>query len=324
MVLLGIAIGGTKCNTVLGIEEEGGLRILGQKTVATREHPDPYEILEVLCGFGDELIEEHGCGKPAAVGIACGSPMDNVRGIVQSPPSLPGWDDIPARDVVQAHFGVPAFLENDANGGALAEWRFGAAKGCDNCLFITFGTGFGAGLILNGRLYTGENDMAGEIGHVRLTRFGPVGYGKTGSSEGYCSGSGIPQIARDLYLEELMQGHKPSLCPSRDLLGTLSAKNVAEAAYAGDPVAKRVFEISGEKLGEILSIIIDILNPRMIVIGSIFARAESLLRPAMERVIERETLPVSRRSCRIVPAALGDAVDQYEALSIASYYMMKN
>lgn len=321
MILLGIAIGGTKCNAVLGVEENGELRVLGQKTVVTKAHPDPYEMLDVLCGLGDELLTEHGYDKPAGVGIACGSPMDNVRGIVQSPSGLPGWDDIPAKAIVETHFGVPAYLENDANGGALAEWRFGAAKGCSHCMFITFGTGFGSGLILNGRLYTGANDMAGEIGHIRLTRFGPVGCSKMGSVEGYCSGGGIPQIARDLCLEELMQGHKPSLCPSRELLGTLTAKDVAEAAYAGDPIAKRVYEISGEKLGEILSVIIDIINPEMIVIGSIFARAESLLRPAMERVIERETFRVSRENCRIVPAALGDAVDQYEALSIASYYV---
>lgn len=316
--LLGFAIGGTKCIAVLGIEENDSIRILGSRRFATRDAGGPYGAFDRFIEYGDALLAEFGL-KPDAVGIACGSPLDPVTGVIQSPANLPGWDDVPAVRIVESHYGVPAFLENDANAGVLAEWRFGAAKGYRHAAFLTFGTGLGSGLILNGRLYGGACDMAGEIGHIRLAPFGPVGCSKIGSAEGFCSGGGIAQLARDMVYERIMAGEKPALCPTMDGLGALTAKSVAEAAYRGDALAQRIYALSGEMLGRTLAILIDVLNPEIIVIGSIFARAESLLRPAMERAIAAEAFAVSARACKIVPAALGDDVDQYEALAIASY-----
>ena len=140
-----------------------------------------------------QLIEE---GKaigesPVSIGVSCGSPMDSARGIIQEPPNLPGWKDVHITEELTARTGLPAFLCNDANACALAEWRFGAGRGTQNMIFCTFGTGFGAGLILDGKLYAGTNDNAGEIGHVRLDTEGPMGYYKIGSVEGFCSGGGI-------------------------------------------------------------------------------------------------------------------------------------
>lgn len=320
--LLGMAIGGTKCIAVLGIEENNEIRILGSRRFATREAGGPYGAFERFAAFGDELLDEFGI-IPDAVGIACGSPLDPVTGVIQSPANLPGWDNIPAVRLMEEHFGVPAFLENDANAGALAEWRFGAAKGYRHAAFLTFGTGLGSGLILNGQLYGGASDMAGECGHIRLAPFGPVGCSKIGSAEGFCSGGGIAQLARDMVYERIMAGEKPALSPTIDGLGKLTAKSVAEAAYAGDELAKSIYALSGEMLGQTLAIMIDLLNLEVIVIGSIFARAESLLRPAMEKAIEREAFAVSAKACRIVPAALGDDIDQYEALAVASYNLQK-
>ena len=111
-----------------------------------------------------------------------------------SPPNLPGWDNIDIVKQIKTHFGVPVHLQNDANACALAEWKFGAGRGTKNMVFLTFGTGLGAGLILDGKLYSGTNDNAAELGHIRLDRFGPVGFGKTGSFEGFCSGGGIAQL----------------------------------------------------------------------------------------------------------------------------------
>ncbi len=316
---LGIAIGGTKCIAVLGIEENAEMRILGSRRFATGEAGGPYGAFDLFIQFGDELLSEFGIKKPDAIGIACGSPLDPVTGMIQSPANLPGWDNVPAVKIMEDHYGVPAFLENDANAGVLAEWRFGAARGYRHAAFLTFGTGLGSGLILNGQLYGGASDMAGECGHIRLMPYGPVGCSKIGSAEGFCSGGGIAQLARDMVYERIMAGEKPALCPDKSGLSALTAKTVAEAAYRGDPLAKRIYEISGEMLGRTLAIMIDLLNPEIIVIGSIFARAESLLRPAMERAIEREAFAVSAKACRIVPAELGDEIDQYEALAIASY-----
>ena len=158
---------------------------------------------------------------------------------------------------------------------------------------------------------------AGELGHIRLEPFGPVGYGKAGSFEGFCSGSGIEQLARDLAKERIQMGGKVSWCPDGDLSG-ITAKKVAEALREGDPLAKKVYEISARHLGAGLSLVIDILNPEMIVIGSIYARNEDVFKPLMEEVIRKEALPLASKVCKIVPAALGEAVGDYAALSIAA------
>ena len=149
------------------------------------------------------------------IGVSCGGPLNSETGVILSPPHLPGWDRVPIVEWLTREFQVRARLQNDANAGALAEWRYGSGRGLRNVIFCTFGTGFGAGLVLNGRLYTGTNDMAGEVGHVRLRSDGPVGYGKRGSVDGCCSGSGIAQLARQYILEEWQQGKSVAFCATQ-------------------------------------------------------------------------------------------------------------
>ena len=160
----------------------------------------------------------------SAAGISCGSPMDSKKGLILSPPNLPGWDEIQIVKIIETRFGIKTKLQNDANACAIAEWRFGAAKGYENAVFLTFGTGMGAGMILNGRIYEGTNGMAGEVGHTRLSGFGPVGYGKSGSFEGFCSGGGIAQLAKTKVTEKLQMGEKVSFCNGFDELDKLNAK----------------------------------------------------------------------------------------------------
>lgn len=183
-------------------------------------------------------------------------------------------------------------------------------------VFLTFGTGLGAGLILDGKLYTGTNDNAGELGHLRLSDYGPVGYGKMGSFEGFCGGGGIMLLAQSVAKERLQMGGKVSWCPDGDLSG-ITAKVVAEAARKGDPLARKVYEISARQLGKGLSIVVDILNPELIVIGSIYSRNEDMMRPFVEEVLSIEALPLANKVCRIVPA-LGESIGDYAALSVAA------
>ena len=214
--------------------------------------------------------------------------------------------------MVQERFDVPTFLKNDADACALAEWKFGAGKGCSNMLFLTFGTGLGAGLILGGKLYSGACDMAGEVGHIRLSDFGPVGYGKAGSFEGFCSGGGLKQQGESAALEGAQSGSSAAFASDE-----ITAKSIADAAKAGDPTAIQVYQNCARKLGEGLSILIDILNPERIILGSIFARCEDLLRPEMEKVIKREALPHSAAVCKILPASLGESVGDVAAICVA-------
>ncbi len=318
MLKAGLDIGGTKCAAVLGrMESDGAIHVIGRAAFATREAAGPVDCLRRLCNELAGLLQEFAPGEtPDGVGISCGGPLDAEKGIVQSPPNLPGWDDIPVVEIVSRLTGFPAKLENDANACALAEWRFGAGRGTKNMIFLTFGTGLGAGVILNGKLYGGTNGMAGECGHVRLAPDGPVGYGKAGSFEGFCSGGGIAQLGRFRAEEALAAGKPLAWCPDAASLEMVSAKMIAIAADAGDEAALAVYRESGRKLGQGLSILIDILNPERIVIGSIFARSEHLLRPAMEEVLRRETLAASMDVCRIVPAELGEAIGDLASLAI--------
>ena len=141
---------------------------------------------------------------------------------------MPDWDNIPIVEIIKNHFGCPVHLQNDANACAVAEWKFGAGRGKNNVVFLTFGTGLGAGLILDGKLYRGASNMAGEAGHIRLASFGPVGYGKAGSFEGFCSGGGIAQLGRMYAQEKLQMGKRVSFCGSISELDSITAKSIAE------------------------------------------------------------------------------------------------
>lgn len=280
---IGIDIGGTKCSVVRGNERAD---ILEKRIFPT---VDRDRTLEQIFAAAKDLMTEW----TEAIGVSCGGPLDSETGTILGPPNLPGWDRVPITKCLSEQFGIPAYLENDANACALAEWRFGAGNGCKNMIFLTFGTGMGAGLILDGRLYRGACGMAGEVGHVRLFPDGHTGYNKAGSYEGYCSGGGIAQYG----------------------LGT--ARELAERARAGDPKSLAVWERTGENLGRLLAILMDILNPDVIVIGSIYARAGDLMEPACRRVLEAEALEPNRRICRVVPALLGEALGDVAALSVA-------
>lgn len=311
--LLGFDIGGTKCAAILGKENNGSLSVVQKTIFPTADFPSPFKCIDKFITDAEKLLRDHPGSTPAAIGISCGGPLDSKRGIIMSPPNLPGWDNIPICKILSSHFHIPVKLCNDADACALAEWKNGAGFGSENMIFLTFGTGLGSGLILNGKLYSGSCGMAGECGHIRLADSGPVGYGKSGSFEGFCSGGGIAQLGR-AYAEK----HLPLLwCPSIDDLQSITAKSLADAANAGDPDAIAIFTESGRRLGYGLAILIDLFNPEKIVIGSIFQRCEKLLRPAMEESLQKEALPQSLAACQIIPAQLGDTIGDFAALSTA-------
>lgn len=321
--VIGIDIGGTKCAVILADgNKENFLNktfIIERKCFKTKEEQSWRDVIVRIEKIIDKIMSGYNISKEALVGIgiSCGGPLDYRRGIILSPPNLIGWKEVPIVKIISERYHVPVYLQNDANACALAEWRFGAAKGLDNVVFLTFGTGLGAGLILNGRLYHGANDMAGEIGHIRVADYGPVGYGKAGSLEGFCSGGGIAQLGRIKIMEKLQRGEKPPILEYIRDMDNPSAKEIAEAADGGDKLALEIFEISGEKLGKGIAVLVDLLNPQMIVIGSIYERCEKFLKSSLEDVLRQETLPTSMTACRIVPAKLKDQIGDYAAVSVA-------
>ena len=338
-ILAGIDIGGTKCAVCLGRlrGEERGARnevrgtahltptapeVIGRRQFPTS--PSPEANIRQFLALLEELLQEHQVAGLRAIGVSCGGPLDSQRGLILAPPNLPNWERIDILTPFRARFGVPVAVQNDANACALAEWRWGAGRGCRNMIFLTFGTGMGAGLILDGKLYSGTNDMAGEVGHVRLEHDGPVGYGKAGSFEGFCSGGGIAQLARQMAAERLRAGQSPLYCPTLADLPQVTTQKVAEAAQQGDEMALQVLDIVARKLGRGLAMLVDVLNPERIVLGSIWGRQRALLEPATLQVLQEEALSYSFAVCQIVPAGLGESVGDFAALAVAESLLNPN
>jgi glucokinase len=316
-MLLGFDIGGTKCSVTFGVVEKDSIKVVEKKVLPTNR--PAYEMIELLFNCAEELHANQLMGnkKITGIGISCGGPLNSRSGIVLSPPNLPGWDNIPIVELAEKRFGKPVLLQNDANACAIAEWKYGAGKGYNNIIFLTFGTGMGAGLILDGKLYCGTNDLAGEVGHLRLAEMGPVGFGKAGSFEGFCSGGGIAQLAQMKVRQKLQMGEKVSFCNSLNELPKLTAKVVANAALKGDAVALDVYRLCAEYLGRGLSLLVDMLNPEVIILGSIYGRAKSLIEPHMRKIMEKEAITISYKNCKIVPAGLGESIGDIAALTLA-------
>jgi len=314
-MLAGVDIGGTKCALCVGKLVPEGIEVIGKRHFPTP--PSPHLAMVQIVAALAELLHDCQVVSLEAIGISCGGPLDSQKGLTLSPPNLPNWDRIDVVTPLRERFGVPTSLQNDANAGALAEWKWGAGRGCRNMIFLTFGTGMGAGLILDGKLYSGTNDMAGEVGHVRMEWEGPVGYGKAGSFEGFCSGGGIAQLARSLAEERLKVGLAPLYCPTLADLPHVTTEKVGQAMQAGDAVALKVFAIVGRYLGRGLAMLVDILNPERIVLGSIYGRQHSILEPIVLQVLRDEALSYSLAVCQIVPAGLGESVGDLASLSVA-------
>lgn len=313
--IIGLDIGGTKCAVTVGSAEGSNVKVLDKKGFTTKEVKTADEFFKKVFEIIDDFKLNYTFD---AIGISCGGPLDENRGIILCPPHLPLLHGVNIVDILNGRYSVPVYLRNDANACALAEWLFGAGKGTKNMAFLTFGTGLGAGLILDGRLYSGTNGNAGEVGHIRLSENGPSGYGKAGSFEGFCSGKGLAQLGYTLGLEAVQNGVTPSYFKD-GVTAEITAKDIAVAADNGDETAKKVYSVCGEYLGRGLSILIDILNPEKIVIGSIYQRSENLLAKYVNESIEKEALRVSAACCEIVPAALGNDIGNIAALSVAVY-----
>ena len=288
--IIGIDIGGTKC--AVSILSDGVVKEVGR--FPTQDFATTFQ-------WFHQQVAQLVPGPEVVFGISCGGPLDAKRGIILCPPNLPGWVDLDICRAFTDLFGGRAFLMNDANASALAEWHFGAGRGCASMVFLTAGTGMGAGLILDGRLYEGATGDAGEVGHLRLRPDGPFGFGKRGSFEGFCSGGGIARLAVAMGWPQ----------------AEVTLKDIAVAAAAGDALALKVMDVAGERLGEALALLIDTLNPERMVLGGYFPRCADLLRPAMNRALTAEALAGPRVACQIVPAILGETIGSNAAVAVA-------
>ncbi len=299
-----------------GLVEESGA-ILAQDYRPTKAKRGPEAVVQRAIESAAKVMQDGrvSAAQLHAIGIGAPGPVDPSEGVVVSPPNLPGWGRLPLRDLIQSAFGVQTFIENDANAAALAENRFGAGRGSDHMAYVTVSTGIGGGFILDGRLYTGLNGAAAEIGHMTVLPHGPhCGCGNRGCLEAVASGTAIAREGR-----ELMATSTPTLIS--DLAGgnpeLVTAKLVAEAAARGDVAAQEIIGEAVAYLGIGMANLVNLLNPEVLVIGGSLTKLGDLLFEAVRRAIARRAFPAAARRVRVVPAGLGDAVVVLGAVAVA-------
>lgn len=301
--IVGLDIGGTKTAVVEGTCEA---EILYREEMTTRAERPFKETFPRIVETANRLIgaATRAGREVIAVSVSVGGPLRIREGVLIDPPHLPGWHGAELKARLRQEFPhLPVFVEHDGNAGALAEFHFGAGKGhaeLRHLIFLTFGTGLGAGLIINGRVLHGATDTAGEVGHLRLAWSGPVGFGKEGSWEGFASGQGLVELAA-----RMVPGRWSRSTPIRE---------VVAAMLADDPEALAVADEAGKWMGRGMALLVDTLNPQMIVLGSLaVALGERVLAPARQALAD-EALPQAVAACEIVPAKLGKQIGDVAAL----------
>jgi glucokinase len=307
--VLALDIGGTKLAAGL-VTATGRVRSFLVAPTPAADGPRP--VLDVLFSLGRKAVADAGADWPdvAAVGIGCGGPLDADRGVLLSPPHLPGWVNVPVTDLVTAAFGKPAVLDNDGTAAAVAEHRFGAGVGMSQLVYLTLSTGVGGGAVLNGQVYRGATGNGAELGHVLVDWRGRAcrGCGGRGCLEAYVSGTSIAERAT-----ELLDGSGSSL----STVDPLTAAEVAAHAVAGDPLAGRVWRETVDALGSGLTSIVNMLEPELVVLGGGVTRAgDALIAPARAAVRARAMTP-GGKAVRVERAALGDRVGVVGAAAVA-------
>lgn len=317
---MGLDIGGTKC-AVLIATVDAGIHIQDKISFQTRAAEGFERVYTRLVQAMEDIAGRAGLtfDDVEAIGVSCGGPLDSRRGVILCPPNLPGWVNIPLRDMLEQRFHVPVYIQNDANACALVEWKLGAGRGTSDMIFLTMGTGMGAGVIAESRLLRGHTDMGGEVGHLRLTEDGPVGFGKAGSFEGYTSGGGIQRQAQMLTKQLIEQGQTPQWIADGHSEDEIDAKLMARYARGGNQQAKGFFDHIGTMLGRGLALLTDAFNPERIIIGSVFVRCEDLLRPAMEEALRQEAIPFALEGMQVLPAQTGEAIGDLASIMTALY-----
>jgi glucokinase len=318
--VLGVDIGGTKLATVLGSRDG---QILHKERLPTESDKGPdFGVARLIAMLRRALPDSGDVGDVVGIGVACGSPMDAEQGIILGPPNLQSWNPVPIVEILEREFGLYARLENDANAGALAEWRYGAGRGKRSVVYMTMGTGIGGGLVLDGRLYRGANGNAGEVGHMRVVpEGGPLcGCGKWGCLEAYCSGPAIARRAREaLTRAREAPGAADAGAAILALAGSVeavTAEHLFAAARQGDPLAERLVDETARLLGVGLANVIQLLNPEAIVLGTIATEQGDFFLDRVRRAARAETWPQLFEVVEIMPSPLGSQVGDYGAISV--------
>ena len=316
--VVGIDIGGTKLATV--VADRTG-HILGKVRKPTFAEKGPEYAIRLLFDMVREVVNLAGLEQASisAIGVSCGGPLDTKTGIVYSPPNLPGWDALPLKAKLESEFQVPVTIENDANASALAEFRFGGGRGYNAVLYMTMSTGIGGGIVIDGQVYHGANDSAGEVGHQILLPNGPrCGCGKQGCLEALCSGPAIARRAQAA-IQNQLEGEKAStalLTLTDGRIEDVKSEHVLAAARTGDALALELVQETAYYMGWGIGNLVNILNPDIVLLGTIAVAAGDLLLDPIRETVLKFAMTRPAEAVNIAPAQLGDALGDLAAVAL--------
>jgi glucokinase len=304
--IVGVDLGGT--NIVAGAMSADGSRHLAMRSITTNASMGDEGVAERIVALVEgvilDTIEQSDAARRDFIGIGIGAPgpLDREQGIVLVAPNL-GWKDFPLRKRIQDRLHLPTTLDNDANCATFGEWWQGAARGGRNVVGITIGTGIGGGLILNGALYHGSSDMAGEIGHTTIDLNGRhCKCGNYGCLEAYASAPAIAVRACEVLMREEGESSIPAMVNGK--FNDITAQIVYDAAKAGDQIANEIVRDTARYLGAGIANLLNIFNPDIVVVaGGVTAAGDALFVPLGAEVRRRAFSPAVR-AVRIVPGEL--------------------
>lgn len=301
--ILAIDIGGTKIIAAI-ISSEG--QLMASEYCLTLADEGPQAVINRIFSTIDRLLglRNIDLSQLHSISIACAGAIDFDRGIVTLSPNLPGWQDIPLRDIVKEKYGVNTFLLNDASAAVLSEHRFGAGRGVNNLIYVTVSTGIGSGIMINGQLYSGASGGAGEIGHTTIDVNGPrCSCGNIGCLEMLASGTAMAREA----IRRIKAGERSSLIKiTKGKIENITAEEVSLAAQGGDSLALEVILQAATYLGVGLVNLVNVFNPEMIIIGGGMSKMGDLLLNPARQVVKERAYPLLAQAVRIVLAELGD------------------
>ncbi len=301
--VLAIDLGGTKVIVAI-ISDEG--EVMAREYHHTLANEGPPSIINRMLSAVDHLLsaQDMRLSQIHGISVAAAGAIDMKKGVVTSSPNLPGWSNIPLRDIIKEKYGINTFLLNDASAAALGEHRFGAGRGVKSLIYLTVSTGIGGGIIINDKLYLGPCGSAGEIGHMTIDVNGPrCNCGNIGCLERLASGTAVAQEA----IRRVSRGERSSLAEIVEgKIENIAAETVEIAARNGDSLALDIIAKAATYLGIGLVNLVNIFNPEMIIIGGGMVKiGDLLLAPARQVMLER-AFQLPAQTVRIVPAQLGD------------------
>jgi glucokinase len=313
MNLMGIDIGGTKTSVCVGTAS-GEIK-------ASRRMATSLASLEVyrkdLIALCHDVLEKAGVvpEKLDAIGISAPGPLDCKRGVLIAPPNNPGWLEVPIQAMIQKAFAAPVYINNDANACALAEMIFGAYRGCKNLVYLTFSTGMGGGIIVNGQLVQGATDTGGEVGHMVLEPNGrPCGCGQRGCWEAYVGGR---LVAEHLKEEIRSGGVHTSIVEKAGSIDGINMQALEAAAREGDRFALAEWDVLTDRVAQGIGVLVMVLNPDVVILGTIGIHAGEFVMAPIRDKLPKYTWKWPLERCSVVASSLGGKIGDLAALSVA-------